>query len=265
MKFAIQNKTDIIKMYVDEKLNATDIAKKYNTDPNKILRALKYLKIEIRSKSEIQSELLSSGKVTHPTKGKTLTDETKEKISRSSHEKWLEKSDEEKERFRQEKKLAWQNRTDAEKNNFESKSVAAIIKAAREGSKAEKKIMEMLQEAGYNPLHHHKPLAKEKLEVDILLPDNRVAIEIDGLSHYSPIWGDANFSRVVKADTEKNGILILNGFCVIRIKNTVNTVTQFMYTETCKTLIDILKSIEIKFPDMDKRIIHVDIENGEII
>lgn len=252
-------------MYVNEKQNATDIAKYFKTYPNKILRALKYLKIDVRTKSEIQSELLSSGKVVHPTKGKNLTEETKQKISKSSHQKWLEKSDDAKEQFRLQKKTAWENRTQTEKDYFTTKSVKAIIKSAKDGSKAEKKIMEILRLAGYNPLHHHKPLENNKLEVDILLRENNVAIEIDGPSHYLPIWGDENLERVVKADTEKNGILILKNFCIIRIKNTVNTVTQFMYNETGKTLIKVLQSIEQQKPDIDKRIIHINIENGEII
>lgn len=124
--------------------------------------------------------------------------------------------------------------------------------------------MDELKKAGYNPIHHHRPLEKEKLEVDILIPDKRIAIEIDGPSHYSPIWGDINFDRTKKADKEKNGILVTNGFCMIRIKNLVNTVTQHMYKKTCASLIKVIEEISTSFPQHSDRLIYINIADGEV-
>lgn len=264
MKFAIEHKQELEKRYIEDKLTASEIARMYNTYTNKIVRALKFLKIEIRDKSECQKELLRTGKAKHPTKGKKLSDATKEKISKASHNSWINKTEDEMESFKQLKREAWNNRSAEEVEEFNKKSINAISNASRAGSKAEIKLMEGLISAGYQPLHHHRPLEKEKLEVDIIIPDKRIAIEIDGPSHYKPIWGDINFDRTRKADIEKNGILATNGFCMIRIKNLVNTVTQHMYKKTCASLIKVIEEISENFPPISNRVIYINIADGEI-
>ena len=264
MKFAIEHKQELEKRYLNDRLTASEIAKLYSTYTNKIIRALKFLKIEIRDKSECQKELLRSGRAVHPTKGKKLTEATKAKISNSIHSSWENKTDEELESFKQLKRDAWSNRSADEVEEFNKKSIKAIAESSRCGSKAEIRLMDELKKAGYNPIHHHRPLEKEKLEVDILIPDKRIAIEIDGPSHYSSIWGDINFDRTKKADKEKNGILLTNGFCMIRIKNLVNTVTQHMYKKTCASLIKVIEEISTSFPQHSDRLIYINIADGEV-
>jgi very-short-patch-repair endonuclease len=264
VKFAIEHKQELEKRYIDEKVTASEIARMYGTYTNKIVRALKFLKIEIRDKSECQKELLRSGKAKHPTQGKKLSEATKAKISEASHNSWENKTPDELEAFKQMKKDAWNNRSADEVENFNNKSIKAIANSSRGGSKAEIKIMDELKKAGYNPLHHHRPLEKEKLEVDIIIPDKRIAIEIDGPSHYKPIWGDINFDRTRKADIEKNGILATNGFCMIRIKHLVNTVTQHMYKKTCASLIKVIEEVSTSFPQQSDRLIYINIADGEI-
>ena len=264
MKFAIEHKQELEKRYLEEKLTASEIARLYNTYTNKIVRALKFLQIEIRDRSECQKELLRTGKAKHPTLGKKLSDKTKAKISEASHNSWINKSEDEMEAFRQLKRDAWNNRSADEVEEFNKRSINAISEASRAGSKAEIKLIEELTNAGYAPMHHHRPLEKEKLEVDILIPDKRIAIEIDGPSHYKPIWGDINFDRTRKADIEKNGILATNGFCMIRIKNLVNTVTQHMYKKTCASLIQVIEEITKNFPPVSDRVYYINIADGEI-
>lgn len=264
MKFAIEHEIELRKKYIEEKITASEIARNYGTYTNKIVRALKFLKIEIRDKSECQKELLKSGKAIHPTKGKKLSAETKAKISESSHNNWDNKTPDELEAFKQLKRDAWNSRSADDVEEFNKKSVNAIAKASRVGSKAEIRLVDELKKAGYNAIHHHRPIEKEKLEVDILIPDKRIAIEIDGPSHYKPIWGAINFDRTRKADIEKNGILATNGFCMIRIKNLVNTVTQHMYKKTCESLIKVLEEIETSFPKQSDRLIYINIADGEV-
>lgn len=263
MNFALTNKTKLTEMYVNKNMNASEIAAEFSTYPNKILRALKYLNIPLKDRSEIQSTVLKSGKVEHPTKGKKMSDATKSKISKNIHQTWEGKSEEEREAFRLKKKQQWDSRPADEVNKFNANSVKGIIKASKEGSKAEKAIMGRLIKAGYNVLHHQKPLQNEKLEVDLLLKDNALVIEIDGMSHYEPVWGDEVFERTRKADNEKNGILMLNGYTVIRIKNIVNTATNYMYSKIVEKIIEIITSLRTN--SLVDKLIVLDIETGDRI
>jgi very-short-patch-repair endonuclease len=261
MNFALTNKTKLTEMYVDKNMNASEIAVEFSTYPNKILRALKYLGITLKERSEIQSTVLKSGKVEHPTKGKKMSDETKNKISQNIHHTWENKPEEEREAFRLKKKQQWDSRPADEVSKFNTNSVKGIIKASKEGSKAEKAIMERLIKLGYNVLHHQKPLQNERLEVDLLLKDNALVIEIDGMSHYEPVWGDEVFERTRKADNEKNGILILNGYTVIRIKNVVNTATKYMYDNIVEKVVEIMKLVRTN--SLTDKLIVLDIETGD--
>ena len=57
-------------------------------------------------------------------------------------------------------------------------------------------------------IEYHKKgiVPNSNLEVDIYLPEMGAAIEIDGPSHFLPIWGEEALSKTIKSDNEKNGL-----------------------------------------------------------
>ena len=76
------------KEYSQNKNSFNDIATKYNTYANKLRRDAMRFNIVIRSKSEAQKNVLSTGKVKHPTKGKQRPDSVKNKIGNSVMKSW---------------------------------------------------------------------------------------------------------------------------------------------------------------------------------
>ena len=54
-------------------------------------------------------------------------------------------------------------------------------------------------------------------EIDIYLPDFRFAIEIDGITHIKPVFGEATFRRTQEADARKDKRLEELGIKLYRV------------------------------------------------
>jgi len=136
----------------------------------------------------------------------------------------------------------------------------AVRKAGKEGSKMEKFLLEALRSSGYVVQFHRKGLVpNEKLEVDLFLPELKTAIEIDGPSHFFPIWGEASLARNLRADAQKTGLLITRGFAILRVKHlTKHISTKHMRDLSCR-IIEELEQIKLQFPSEDKRLIEVEV------
>lgn len=258
MQFAINHAETIIKFYLEDKMSASEIAKELGTYTLNVTRALKYLKIPIRSKSETQSLVLEQNKAPHPTKGKKLSKETKAKIGNKIHDRYEALSDEEKQERSDAAKERWDNYSDDHIERMRQLSYAGIRRSSKEGSRLEHEIIEGLKENGIVAFHHHNLNEQERLEVDVYCPHSKVAIEIDGPAHYQPIWGHDALARHQKADAEKNGILLLNGFHVIRVKNLVNRVSDIHKRNLLDNILKIIDN-----PPKNK-IVYINIETGEI-
>jgi len=55
-------------------------------------------------------------------------------------------------------------------------------------------------------------------ELDLYLPEFKVAIEIDGITHWKPIFGEETLQRTIKADQRKDLLCEQAGIKLIRIK-----------------------------------------------
>lgn len=194
------------------------LAEEYGTYPNKLRRDAIKFNLKIRSKSEAQSIALKSGRSKHPTEGTKRPDEVKVKISEQRSEAWKNVSEEEKQKISERTKEQWNAMTPEERDNFRRKAAKAVRQAAFDGSKLERHIMTKLTEAGYMvEFHKEHVLQNERLQLDLFLPTIGVAIEVDGPSHFAPIWGNKTLQKNKRADSEKNGLLINRGFTVIRV------------------------------------------------
>jgi len=47
-----------------------------------------------------------------------------------------------------------------------------------------------------------------------------IAIEVDGPSHFLPVWGDEVLAKNIKYDQKKTGLILGKGLKLIRIKQT---------------------------------------------
>lgn len=216
-----QKKTLIQKLYGMEKKSFQDIAGIYNTYANKIRRDAIKFKIPIRDKSEAQKNALDTGKHKHPTKGKVRDEHTKNKIGKSIIESWANLSDKDLEQRKLKAKKNWEKLSNDDKQYILQKANYAVRKSSKEGSKLEKFILNCLLKDGYKVVfHQEQTLSNTKLQIDLMIPSINTAIEIDGPSHFLPVWGDQALERNIKYDNKKEGLIIGKGLYLIRIQQT---------------------------------------------
>ena len=87
------NENKIIDMYKNENKSTYEIAKEFDTYPNKIRRILIKNGCEMKDKSAAQKNALKKGVASHPTKGRKRSEKTKLKISESQAKVWDNLSD----------------------------------------------------------------------------------------------------------------------------------------------------------------------------
>lgn len=205
--------------YVQKERSFGDIATELNTYANAVRRTAIKMGIKPRDKSEAQSSALKAGRHTHPTKGKKRSDKTKLAISEGVSKSWQNLSDAAYDKRVEGGKKQWENMSEEQKTNLQSLAIEAVRKTSREGSQLEKFVCNHLRENGILIEFHKKGVHyNNALEVDLFLPEKNIAIEIDGPSHFLPIWGEESLQRTIQADTAKNGILLSLKVNVVRVK-----------------------------------------------
>jgi very-short-patch-repair endonuclease len=214
-----KQKQQVIKdLYIKQKLSLGDIAEQLNTYPNKIRRDAKRFNITLRDKSDAQKNALKTGKHKHPTKGTQRDEETIQKIGLGVMQNWESMSKSEKQRRVEQAKEQWENLSEDQKELMQKKAIDAVRKSSKEGSKLEKFILKALLSNGYKvDFHKEQMLSNTKLQIDIFLPAHNIAIEVDGPSHFEPVWGDDALKRNQKYDSKKTGLLVGKGIKLIRV------------------------------------------------
>lgn len=214
------------KLYLLEQYHAggksfNEIATECGTYANKIRRdAIKY-GIEIRNKSLAQKNALDRGKTQHPTSGKSRPDSVKLKIGKAVMESWDKMDDQTLEHRKNQARLNWEKLSNDEKEFRLRQANTAVREASKNGSKLEKYLLSKLLENKYKvEFHKEQSLLNTKLQIDIFLPELDIAIEVDGPSHFEPVWGNDALKRNKKYDTKKTGLILGKGLYLIRIKQT---------------------------------------------
>lgn len=228
--------------------------------PNKIRRLLIKHGEVLRDKSKAQKEALSNGRINHPTKGRHRTQEEKLSISKTISETWDNMSDEEKRRRSKISKDKWDKMTAAEKEALRAAAAKAIRDTVENGSKIERYLLYNLRRLNYRvDFHTRNLLSTQKLQVDLFLPDLGVAIEIDGPSHYEPVWGQEVLERTQLADQEKNGLLLGRGYCVIRVRTTSKNISIAYQQGLLDKILKVLYNIKEKGQlPIEERLIYVE-------
>lgn len=217
----IEKKNTIEELYVKQKLSFADIANKLNTYANKIRRDAKKFQISIRDKSEAQSNAIKTGKHKHPTKGTERPETVKNKIGKSVMKSWDSLDDKELEKRKNKAKHLWNQLSEEEKQHRLSLANQAVRVSSKNGSKLESYILAALLKNGYKTdFHKEQILSNTKLQIDLFLPTMNIAIEVDGPSHFLPVWGDDVLLKNQKYDKKKTGLIIGKGLSLIRIKQT---------------------------------------------
>ena len=216
-----QKKSILTDLYIKEKLSFAIIAEKFQTYANKIRRDAVKFGIDIRDKSEAQKNALATGSHSHPTKGKKRSTEIKKQIGASVMKAWDNLSEDELNLRKEQSRKNWENLDEDTKENILKLANDAVRQASKTGSKLEKYLMDKLLENSYKvDFHKEQTLSNTKLQIDLFLPALNIAIEVDGPSHFEPVWGDDSLKRNKKYDNKKEGLIIGKGWHLIRIKQT---------------------------------------------
>jgi very-short-patch-repair endonuclease len=250
---------DVVRLYNKEDKSTYEIADLLDTYPNKIRRILKKHGYELKNRSEAQKNALQNGRTEHPTKGKQRSYDEKLKISSKLCEYWDTIDEDEKERRINTAKENWANMTQSQREMISSLAIQAIQKAGKEGSKIEKFLHRKLVDLGYSVEFHKKNLIpNENLEIDLYIPSLKTIIEIDGPSHFLPVWGEEKLQKQIKADLDKNGLILSKGYVIIRLK----ALKAISFSERHNLVLQlkkILENISHTFPQRSKRYIEVDL------
>ena len=248
------------KQYWSQERSIGDIAKELDTYPNKVRRALKSHGIKLRDKGSAQAVALKRGRSSHPTKDKGHSEESKLKISESVAQNWENLSEEELEARRETARKQWANMSEEDRIKLRESAVPGIKKASTEGSKLEKYIREQLTKSGYVIEYHKKGIVpNSNLEVDIYLPEMGTAIEIDGPSHFLPIWGQEALTKTIKSDNEKNGLLRYHGVIVLRVAQKKKTLSKKSMRDTWSAIEAELRKISEKRPSKNNRFKEIEV------
>lgn len=211
----------IEKKYLEEKMSLADIADIYGTYANKVRRDAMKFNIKLRDKSEAQKNALKLGNHKHPTKGTKRSDHTKNKIGRSLVTTWNNLDKKTKQTRQQKAKLAWEAKSEDEKAIMLKKANLAVRETSKTGSKLENFLLKELIANGWQTeFHKEQTLANTKLQIDIYLPSISTAIEVDGPSHFLPVWGENTLAKNKTYDNKKTGLILGKGMFLIRIKQT---------------------------------------------
>lgn len=247
--------SEIAKLYEQNK-SLQDIADELGCSKVTVFRKLKKMGVQIRNKSEAQKNRLDSGKVRHPTKGTVRSDDCKLKISEKIHDRWQNLSDEEMLAIIKQSRDRWNSMSYEKREEMHKSALAGVRRAAEDGSKIERHLYSQLIKAGYNVLYHKTSLiSNTQMELDMLIPELKTVIEVDGPSHFLPVWGEDKLELTIKSDMEKNGMLLNDGYVVIRLKHHGGTISQYILRTAFKILNKELLQIKEKFPEPKNRLI----------
>jgi len=221
-QYSDYDKKNIIeKLYTQEGLSFGNIAEQLGTYSNRIRRdAIKY-QINIRNKSQAQSNAIKTGAHKHPTKGTERSEDTKNKIGKSVMKAWDNLDDKELEKRKKRSKQLWNKLSDDEKQHRLNLANQAVRTSSKVGSKLEHFLLEQLVSDGYKvDFHKEQILTNTKLQIDLFLPTMNIAIEVDGPSHFLPVWGEDTLAKNQKYDKKKTGLILGKGLKLIRVKQT---------------------------------------------
>ncbi len=251
------------KEYYENGQSTTQIAKKYGTNSTRVFRLAKKWNKPLRSNSESQKLTLAQGVKSHPTKGKRLSLPTRVKISEAIADSYWTAPPEKREQHRLRAKKHWETRPKELKDDMREKTQKAVLVASKKGSKLEHFFCHMLRESGIEPYFHEKGMiVNEDMEVDIYIPELKCAIEVDGPTHFFPIYGEEQLAKRQAADQQKTGLLIEKGVNVIRIRNNAKAFTRAYRTRMWTKLKNVLDTLPMSLSEGVARLVIIGDRGG---
>lgn len=207
----------ISKYHVNGDWSMNRLAAELGTYVNKIKRDAAKLGIQTNSLSEAQKKALATGIAKHPTKGTKRPQETLDKMSKNIRAAFL--SWDEKKRKADSIKKAKLLKKQKNKPYLSHKKTEGIQAAAKIGSKLERHLYNILSQHYRVEFHKTDNVDAHNFHIDLFLPKQRIAIEIDGPAHYEDIWGKEKLEKNKEKDKRKDGLILQKGYVLIRFIN----------------------------------------------
>jgi len=237
-------KAAIKKIYCQEKKSLADTAKVLGTYANKIRRDAKKYGIKLRDKSSAQSNALKTGAASHPTEGKHHSEESKQKIGETLMTTWENLSPAELKKRKDTAKALWENIPEEVKEQRLAKARSAVRATSKTGSKLEHYLLSGLIKGGFKvEPHKQQILGITNLHLDLFLPTISVAIEVDGPSHFFPVWGEEALERTQRYDKKKSGLIVGKGYKMVRVAQK-HEYSEARAKRVLTNLLDVLKNIK---------------------
>jgi very-short-patch-repair endonuclease len=119
-----------------------------------------------------------------------------------------------------------------------------LRRSSVEGSKVENYFVDGVSLGGFRIEQHKKNLlVNEKLEIDLYVHECRTIIEVDGPSHFLPIWGEDKLKKQQKADEDKNGLVLRYGFIMVRVLCPTGNPSLFKRQGALGKLLELLEKV----------------------
>lgn len=247
--------------YIERQRSCLEIAEECNTYANKIRRELMKLGFPIRDKSEAQAIALKTGRHGHPTEGTHRNEDTKVKISEAMADNWDAVLPEERKRRSSLAQAQWESMSKVDKIEFQRAALVAVRETSTKGSQMEIFLCGALRQRGFEVLFHNDHvLPGTNLQTDLHVPSHKAVIEIDGPSHFSPVWGEERLKRTIIADKKKNEQLLNYGYVVIRIKHIAKTTSEIHKRQVAQRVIETLDRVKKNFPEPGARLIEIEVK-----
>lgn len=228
----------------DEKISLGKIAKMAGTYTQFMIREFNRLKLTCLTKSEIMKTNFERGGF-HPTKGRERTDAEKKSIGQSIS-RVREEHPEKWDNMNAAVAEYWAGKTQEERSAIGSHAANHVRDAAVNGSRLEHFLREKLYEAGYVSVQHKTGvLIREGLEFDLYIPELSLVIEVDGPTHFKPIFGDKELSNAARRDLAKTALAIDSGFKMLRVKQKKNYSLTY-FNHLAKMTIELVDRIKNK-------------------
>jgi len=200
--------------------------------PMKVQRMLKKGEklglIEVRDYKEAQKLSVDKGKYKHPTAGRKRTDEEKDKIRNGIDRYISEMSDDERAAVIKARvdghQKRWNSLTEKERQSILEKMKTGQTTRLHAGmSKFEELLYLELKARGWNVLQKHN-IDNKGTEIDLFVQNKgkKYAIEIDGPTHFMPIYGEEALQKTIEKDESKNQILLGAKFKLLRFRTNNN-------------------------------------------
>lgn len=109
------------------------------------------------------------------------------------------------------------------------------------GSLPENKCYELLSKSLKHIVCHHDLDVLPPYEVDITIPELKVAISWDGIFHRKPIFGKENLDKVIKRDRKKERLLLKKGWKLIKIQDDDSKMREEKIEKTVNNIIELIK------------------------